>query len=197
MVQRLSRLCLRLAGWELSGTPPALGKYVLVAAPHTSNWDFFLIYALSRAYQVRISFLMKHSAFVGPIGWWLRRVGGIPVRRHLRENRVETLAALFDESERLILVIPPEGTRSHESHWRSGFYHVARTAGVPIVLGYLDYAHRRAGFGPVVVPTGDVKADMDKIRKFYADKVGRHPQRFGPPRLREETPDDPPRLPHG
>ncbi len=149
-------------------------------------WDFALLYLLSWVYDVRISFLMKHTMFVGPVGWWLRRVGGIPVRRHLRTNLVDELAMLFRTRSELVLVIPPEGTRSSSPYWKSGFYHVSREAGVPLVLGYLDYGNRRAGFGPPLTLSGDVSNDMDEIRKFYSDKSGLHPALMGPVRLREE-----------
>jgi 1-acyl-sn-glycerol-3-phosphate acyltransferase len=96
------------------------------------------------------------------------------------------MARAFAESESLALVVPAEGTRSYVAHWKSGFYHIARTAKVPIVLGYLDYAHRRGGFGPALHTTGDIRSDMDEIRDFYADKVGRHPDQFGEVRLKEE-----------
>jgi 1-acyl-sn-glycerol-3-phosphate acyltransferase len=96
------------------------------------------------------------------------------------------MARTFRESESLALVVPAEGTRGYTPHWKSGFYHIAQTAGVPIVLGYLDYARRRGGFGPAVHPNGDIRNDMDKIRTFYADKVGKYPDRFGEVRLKEE-----------
>jgi 1-acyl-sn-glycerol-3-phosphate acyltransferase len=130
--------------------------------------------------------MMKHSFFVGPLGWWLARVGGIPIRRHLRENVVEQAAQRLREASALALAIPPEATRARTQTWRSGFYHIALAAKVPIVLGYLDYPSRRGGLGPVLWPTGDVKRDMEVVRAFYADKTGRHADCFAPPRLREE-----------
>jgi len=183
---RVARLVLRALGWEAHGDPPPLAKYVLLAAPHTSYWDFALVYLLTFVYELRISFLMKHTMFVGPVGWWLRRVGGIAVRRHLRENLVHDLAAQFQTQARLVLVIAPEGTRAGSEYWKSGFYHLARRAEVPVVLGYLDYGRRHAGFGPALTLSGDVAADMDEIRKFYSDKTGRYPSLVGAIRLREE-----------
>jgi 1-acyl-sn-glycerol-3-phosphate acyltransferase len=116
----------------------------------------------------------------------MRLSGGIPIVRHQRGDMVAQAARTFANSEKLVLVVPAEGTRGHVSHWKSGFYHIARTANVPIVLGYLDYPRRRGGFGPSIEATGDVSADMDKIRAFYADKVGRFPEQFGEVRLKEE-----------
>jgi 1-acyl-sn-glycerol-3-phosphate acyltransferase len=117
----------------------------------------------------------------------MRSLGGIPVRRDRRENLVSTLAGLFEGRDQLGLVVPAEGTRSYVDHWKSGFYHIARQAGVPIVMSYLDYARRRGGFGPAFAPSGDIKADMDIVRAFYADKKGLYPELFGTIRLLEES----------
>jgi len=116
----------------------------------------------------------------------MRALGGIPVRRDKRENLVESLAALFEEYEDLALVVPAEGTRHHVDYWKSGFYHIARTANVPIVMSYLDYTEGRGGFGPAFYPSGDVRKDMDAIRAFYDGKQGKFPELFGHIRLREE-----------
>jgi 1-acyl-sn-glycerol-3-phosphate acyltransferase len=138
-------------------------------------------------FDVRVSWLGKHTLFRAPLGIVMRRVGGIPVVRHKRGQLVAEAARLFAERDELALVVPAEGTRNAAAHWKSGFYHIARSAGVPIVCGYLDYARRRGGFGLTLTPTGDLRADMDRIRAFYADKVGRHPEKFGPVRLPEES----------
>lgn len=160
--------------------------FVLIAAPHTSNWDLPFTLALSYVYDVPIRWAGKHTLFAPPFGTLMRALGGIPIRRDRRENRVDQLAALFDEHPSLVLTVPAEGTRSRTEHWKSGFYHVARKADVPIVCGYLDYARKRGGFGLVLQPSGDVRADMQRVRDFYADKIGKYPELFGPVRLREE-----------
>jgi 1-acyl-sn-glycerol-3-phosphate acyltransferase len=159
---------------------------VLIAAPHTSNWDLAYLLAFAGLFDVHISWLGKHTLFRPPLGAVMRRLGGIPVRRHRRGNLVTEVAGLFADREDLALVVPAEGTRSRAPHWKSGFYHIAREARVPIVCGYLDYARRRGGFGLTLTPTGNVRADMDRIRAFYADKVGRYPEKFGPVRLEDE-----------
>jgi 1-acyl-sn-glycerol-3-phosphate acyltransferase len=183
----LARVFLRLTGWAPEGARPAPRRYVLIAAPHTSNWDLAYLLALAETFDVRVSWLGKHSLFRPPLGWLMRRVGGIPVVRERRGNLVAEAARRFAELDDLALVVPAEGTRAYVPHWRSGFYHIARGAEVPIVLGFLDYARRRGGFGPALLPTGDVRRDMDEIREFYADKVGKYPDRFGEVRLKEET----------
>lgn len=182
----LGRTYLRAFGWQEEGERPAAPAFVLIAAPHTSNWDLPFTLALSYVYDVPIRWAGKHTLFTFPWGPVMRALGGIPIRRDRRENRVSQLAALFDEHPSLALTVPAEGTRSRVEHWKSGFYHVAREAQVPIVCGYLDYARKRGGFGLSLVPTGDVRADMDRIRAFYADKRGKYPELFGPVRLREE-----------
>ena len=186
----LGRGYLRLSGWREERGRPEAPTYVLIAAPHTSNWDLPLTLALSYVYDVPIRWAGKHTLFRFPYGGVMKALGGIPIVRGRPGGRVQKLAALFEEHPNLVLTVPAEGTRSRREHWKSGFYYIARAADVPIVCGYLDYARRRGGFGPAIHPTGDLKADMDRIRAFYADKVGKYPDKFGPVRLREE--DQPP-----
>lgn len=186
MLKFIAALLLRLAGWQHEGGRPQPRSYVLIAAPHTSNWDLPYLVAFALVYGMRISWMGKHTLFTRPFGSLMRRIGGIPINRAVRGNRVEEMARLFEENEDLVLVIPTEGTRGYTAHWKSGFYHIAKRANVPIVLSYLDYEARRGGFGPALVPSDDLRADMDKIRTFYADKVGKYPDQFGPVRLKEE-----------
>jgi 1-acyl-sn-glycerol-3-phosphate acyltransferase len=182
----IGRTYLRALGWEEEGERPSVESFVLIAAPHTSNWDLPFTLALSYVFDVPIRWAGKHTLFQPPFGWAMRMLGGIPIRRDRRENRVGQLAGLFAEHPKLALTVPAEGTRGHTEYWKSGFYHIAGQAQVPIVCGYLDYARKRGGFGLTFVPSGDVRADMDQIRAFYADKVGKYPELFGPVRLREE-----------
>ncbi|MCH8891225.1 MAG: 1-acyl-sn-glycerol-3-phosphate acyltransferase, partial [Myxococcales bacterium] len=128
----------------------------------------------------------KHTVFWWPLGPILRALGGVPVRRDRSEQVVEQIVRIFDEAETLFLAITPEGTRSYTPYWKSGFYRIAKAAGVPIQLGFVDYARRRGGYGPAFMPSDDVRADMDKIRAFFADKVARHPDQTSEIRLREE-----------
>lgn len=186
MLRSISRFVLWAKGWKLEGELPVPAKYVLIASPHTSNWDGVLMVALATLYRIELSWLAKHTLFRWPFGWLLRRTGGIPVDRRGRHDMVKMAAGLFSERTALALAVPPEGTRRRVEYWKSGFYHIARSANVPIVLGYLDYGRRRAGFGPALLPSGDVCADMDIIRAFYSDKQGCHPELTTTPRLREE-----------
>jgi 1-acyl-sn-glycerol-3-phosphate acyltransferase len=177
---------LRATGWKPEGAPPERRRFVLIAAPHTSNWDLAYLLALGEAYDLRISFMMKHTIFRGPFGPLFKSLGGIPIYRHKRGDLVKQMVEAFGERDEFVLVVPSEGTRSRVDYWKSGFYHIAREANVPIVLGYLDYARRRGGFGPALEPSGNVREDMDVIRDFYADKNGLHPELFAEPRMREE-----------
>ncbi len=187
IVRPVSRLFLRLTGWQPEGSKPAASRFVLIAAPHTSNWDLAFLLALASHYGVRIHWMGKHSLFRGPMGWAMRKLGGVPVRRDRKGDLVAQMAGVLAASDSMALAVPAEGTRGYVSHWRSGFYHIARAAEVPIVMGYLDYERRRGGFGPELLSTGDVRADMDEIRAFYADKVGRYPDQTGAVRLKEES----------
>ena len=142
--------------------------------------------ATAYAMRVRISWLGKHTLFTPPLGWLMRKLGGIPVDRRAPQSLVVQLAEKFKSSDELILAVPPEGTRSKVAFWRSGFYHIAAESGVPIGLGYLDYDRKLCGLGMFVLPSGDVDADMNRIRGFYRGIRGRYPDLESEPRLREE-----------
>lgn len=183
----LATAFLRLTGWAFEGPMPPSRRYVLIAAPHTSNWDFVYMMAMALSLGIRLNWMGKASLFESPLGGLYRALGGIPTYGGLRANVVEQSVVRFRESEDLVLAVPAEGTRRRTTHWRSGFYHIARLAEVPIVLGYLDYARKRGGLGPEIRPSGDIEADMNRIRAFYSDKTGRYPAQFTQPRLAEET----------
>ena len=188
MLGWLSGLWFRLTGWKVSGRLPPEPKLVVIGAPHTSNWDFVVMLAVVRSLGIRVSFMAKHTLFRRPFGGPMRRLGGIPIRRHLRASAVEQMAAAFEAADSLILIMTPEGTRSRGEGWKSGFYHIAKTAGVPIVLASIDYASKRAAIGPALTPSGDIRADMDVIRAFYAGTRGKHPEDASVIRLEEEGP---------
>lgn len=187
MKRLLARFVLWISGWKHVDPPPDTLKYVAIAAPHTSNWDLVLMLAVAWVNRVKLSWMGKHTLFHGPLGWLLRAFGGIPVDRRSKHHVVEQLAEAFKHAKRLVLAVPPEGTRKRAEYWKSGFYHIARLAQVPIIPGALDYSRKIASAGPAIVP-GDntLRDDMDRIRAFYADKIGRFPALMGPVRLREE-----------
>ena len=182
----LGRWYLRLVGWTLVGGLPSVDKFVFIAAPHTSNWDLVLMIAAAWSMKGQVRWLGKHTLFKAPFGWFIRAVGGLSVDRRKPQGLVAQAVELFAGSEVLHLAVPVEGTRGRRDHWRSGFYHIARGADVPLCTGFLDYSTRRCGLGELIHLTGDVVADMDRIREFYAPIKGKHPEQQGPVRLREE-----------
>jgi 1-acyl-sn-glycerol-3-phosphate acyltransferase len=183
----LARRALASRGWTLVGSPPEEPVVVLVCAPHTSNWDFPLMLLIAAAGGVKPRFLMKAEAFRGPARPVLKRLGGIPVDRGNAAGLVTDLVEHARSSEHFALTIAPEGTRKAGGHWKSGFYRIARDADIPIVLCFIDKPTATMGFGPTMNASGDLAADMDKIRAFYADKHGVVPENRSAPQLREEV----------
>lgn len=177
---------LRAWGWDIEGELPATRKAVLIAAPHTSNWDFWFALLAGWTYGVSIQWLGKDALFKGPLGLLLKLLGGISVDRSRNQGLVTAVVERFESEPRLLLMVPAEGTRSYRTYWKSGFYWMAKDAGVPIILGFLDYRRKRAGFGPSFVPSGDVHADMEKIRAFYAGISGKYPDQASRIRLKSE-----------
>jgi 1-acyl-sn-glycerol-3-phosphate acyltransferase len=186
MKKLIARVALWLGGWRRDGDPPRDPRCVLIAFPHTSNWDFIWVLAFAWATDVHISWMGKEEMFRWPFGWFMRLLGGIPVHRKARANQVEQLVERFQRDDRLTLVVPAEGTRTWVPRWKSGFYHVARAADVPVVLSFLDYGRKVGGFGPAIRLSGDVRRDMDVIRAFYAPMRGKHHECTGTIVLAEE-----------
>ena len=183
----LGSLWLRAFGWKVRGESSTYKKYVLIAAPHTSNWDFPFMLATAYVMRVHISWFGKHTLFIPPWGWFMRKLGGIPVNRGTRQSLVVQMAERFKSRDELVLAVPPEGTRGKVGLWKSGFYHIASQSGVPIGLGYLDYERKLCGLGMFVIPSGDINKDMDQIRAFYRNIRGKYPQLESEPKLHEET----------
>lgn len=178
--QNLWYAAFRLLGWNAIYYEPGTNKYICVVWPHTSNFDFFIGFIFSRAYPMPFpNFFAKESAFKGWLGKLGRKVGGIPVNRSRSSNFVEQVAAEFARRDHMILAITPEGTRGRTEYWKSGFYYMALAAKVPIVLASIDYSKRLIIFGRTIMPTGDIHADLEPIRQFFANVKGRHPERQG------------------
>lgn len=184
LAQRMARTVLHIMGWQVEGVAPVIPKYVLIGAPHTSNWDFVFALLAKGALGIRFRWIGKDSLFRWPFGGFMRWLGGIPVNRRSRNNFIDQMAEQFRICRELVIVITPEGTRDRTEHWKSGFYYLALGAGVPIVMGYVDYARKHLGIGPVLTPTGNLDADMAPIREFYADKTGRYPDKQGQVKIR-------------
>lgn len=170
----LSRFLLKITGWRSVGALPTEPKYVMIAAPHTSNWDLPVMLTIAFALRARVFWMGKDTLFRPPFGHLFRWLGGVPVDRRKRNNAVDQAIQLFRDNESFVLIVAPEGTRARVTHWKTGFYHIAHGAGVPIVLGFLDYRRKQGGVGPVIKASGDIAADMTEIRQFYADITGRY-----------------------
>lgn len=179
LMKIISRLVLRLIGWKIEGEiPKEVKKCVILAAPHTSNWDFVIGRLSYWSLQVPVKFLIKKEAFDHPLGFLVKKMGGIPVDRHKSTHMVEQVAELFNKNEILNVIITPEGTRKLVTNWKRGFYFIALRAKVPIVMGFVDYKTKQGGFGPVLYPTGDYDADLKIIEAFYRTKTAKHPEKF-------------------
>ena len=177
---------LKLFGWRAVGSLADHPKCVIVVAPHTSNWDFPVLMLVKIALGLKVSWMGKHTLFRPPFGWIMRRLGGMPIDRSARHNMVEQAVESFRTHDRLLLAIPPEGTRKRTPYWRSGFYHIALGAQVPIAFAFADYRRKVGGIGGVIVPSGDVDADMALIRDFYGGIIGKRPDQFGEIRLKSQ-----------
>ena len=173
-----AKLLLKLAGWKVQGARPELDKFVLIAAPHTSNWDFYYTLLMAFDYRLKLYWMGKDSLFKGWHGPIMKWLGGISVDRKASSNLVEQTIQAFNNSDQLIVAVPPEGTRDKVSYWKSGFYYIAKGAQVPIVMGYLDFGKKVGGLGPVFNPSGDFEKDLVEIKAFYQDMQGKKASNF-------------------
>ncbi|MEA5138160.1 1-acyl-sn-glycerol-3-phosphate acyltransferase [Arcicella rigui] len=181
MIKIISKLILKLSGWTISDqTPKGIINYhkaVIIGAPHTSNWDY--VYAMAAIYRVglNIKYLAKDSLFKFPLGILIKALGGIPVNRSQKNNLVGMMVNILKDSETDIhIIVPVEGTRSYTKEWKSGFYHIAMQANVPIILGFMDFKTKTVGFMDVFVPTGDYQSDLILIQKKYVNITPKYPE---------------------
>jgi len=177
LIRALALSFLKIFGWRVEGRLPDVNKLVVIAAPHTSNWDLPVLLGVAFTLKAKACWLGKHTLFQGPFGFLSRWMGGIPVYRSASHNMVSQSVEMFRSHEKLILAIPPEGTRGKVSHWKTGFYYIALGAEVPITLGFMDYKRKVSGLGPTLYPTGDIEADMETIRNFYASVTAKYPDK--------------------
>jgi 1-acyl-sn-glycerol-3-phosphate acyltransferase len=182
----ISIAVLRIFGWHRSGKLPNIPKFVMIAAPHTSNWDFPITLALAFAFKMNFNWFGKDSLFRWPFGGIFKWLGGIPINRTKSGDVVTHMIRVFKEKAYMILVIAPEGTRKKVRHWKTGFYHIALGANVPIVLGFLDYVRKAGGFGPTLMPTGNIEYDMEIIRVFYETITGKAPEKSTPAHIHSQ-----------
>jgi 1-acyl-sn-glycerol-3-phosphate acyltransferase len=179
---RLSTLILKLAGWKVKGTLPNCRKFVIIAAPHTSNWDFPFMLLVSFAMEMKVYWMGKDAIFKKPFSGLFKWLGGIPIDRTSPNNVVQQSIETLARHDTLALVVPPSGTRKRVTRWKTGFYHIAHGADIPIALGFLDYKKKTGGIGSSLVPSGDIGADMEIIHAFYARVTGKYPENAISPR---------------
>ena len=177
--QRAAKYTLRLLGWNLVAELPPVNKYILVGAHHTSSWDFPLILLMMAALGLRLHWVGKEALFKGPQGYIMRLLGGIPVERGAKKNFVAQMVDLYNERKKMVITISPEGTRYGADHWKTGFYHIAQGAQIPVAMGFLDYSRKTLGVGGYFYPDGKIGVDLLILQEFYADKIGRNPLQQG------------------
>ena len=173
----LSTTIFRVLGWKITGDMPDLPKFVLIAAPHTSGWDVPIMLMAAYHFKIKLNWFGKDATFRWPLGILTRRLGGIPIDRHKRENKVASMVAQIQAADQFAFALSPEGTR-YKSEWKTGFYYIAHQAGIPLVCSYIDFGKKMTGIGPIITTTGDIEADMEHIRAFYRDVTPKHPDRF-------------------
>jgi len=183
-VRRIAAWLLRLAGWSLVFRPPPVPSAVITFYPHTSNWDFVIGILARTALAFPVRWAGKDTLFRWPFGALLRKLGGIPVNRRQTTGLVDRLREQFAGADSLYLAIAPEGTRSRAEYWKSGFYYLARAAGVPLGLAFIDYARREVGIDTYIDTTGDIETDLAALRDYYANKRGKRPELQGPIRFK-------------
>ncbi len=182
----LAEKYLKLRGWKLIGDLPNEAKFIVIGAPHTTNWDFVIYLAAISHWNFRPRYLGKHTLFEGPFGWLFRRWGGIPVDRRQAGGVIAQVARTFAQEDEIALVIAPEGTRRAAPMWKSGFLLIAKKTGAPIVPAGVDYGRKEVTLGEPITPLGSYSEIMDRIRSFYEGIEGKHPEFKGPIRVLEE-----------
>ena len=187
MLKTVSHFILKLLGWRLDKRIPKEKKYVLIAAHHTSNWDFIYGVLAKWALDEPYMWVGKHTLFWGLLNYVFRKLGGIPVDRRAHHGFIEQMVHEFDQRDELKLAMAPEGTRSKVAYWKTGFYYIARQAKVPVAFGYFDYKSKIIGVHGCFYPCGDIEKDMQIVKEFYCDKTGKHPANEGTIRLNPDT----------
>jgi 1-acyl-sn-glycerol-3-phosphate acyltransferase len=167
----------RRQGWKAEGVIPHPRKFVIIAAPHTSNWDFVYYIGLTQTLGIMPHFMAKTALFRWPMRNFMLDMGGVPIDRKKGGNYVQAMIDEFARRDEFMLTIAPEGTRGSVKQWKTGFYHIALGAGVPMVVGMMDYGRKTGGLGPAIWPTGDYEADMAKVAEIYASVTPKHPEK--------------------
>ncbi len=178
MISLLCRYILILFGWKLAGTIPSENKYIIIVAPHTSNWDYVIGQLFCLSVGIKAKIMIKKELFYFPLGVILKALGGIPVDRQKKTDIVDKMIMLFKTSDSFILTITPEGTRQKVSEWKTGFHRIATGANVPVLLGFLDYKKKMVGIGETFFLSGDMNSDLLKVKKYYLNIHPKYPENF-------------------
>ena len=184
---KISLVTLNFFSWKIKNSPPITSKYVLIAAPHTSNWDFALMLLTSYVTKVPLHWMGKKSLFKWPFNSLMVALGGVPINREKRGSVVSITATKIMTEKKFVLVVPPEGTRSKTEFWKSGFLHIAREAKIPIVFSYLDYKKKEIGFSAPINQILHSKKIIETANTFYEDVTGLYPKNFGPIKFKEDN----------
>ncbi len=185
MLKTFCRIILKLTGWKTDISLPKEKKFVLIGAPHTTNWDLPIGLLCFWSVPIRLTWVAKKQLFVGPFNYFFRALGGVPVDRSVRTGFIEQVVQQFDEHEEMIFGLTPEGTRSKTDYWKTGFYYIALKAKVPICLAYVDFPSRTIGFGKLIWPSGDIDKDFEEIKNFYQNKRGKYLKNQGPVKIKK------------
>ena len=186
LLRGLSLILLRLLGWRVEGRLPDARKFVLIAAPHTSNWDAFYMIMVAFLFRANLHWMGKSSLFYPPYGFLMRFIGGVSVGSLRGSDTVKNSIRVIDEASDIVLAVPPEGHRLKVRYWKTGFYYIALGAKVPIVMGYLDFVNKKTGVGPAIMPSGDLESDFEKIKAFYKPFSGKYPNETSITRLLDD-----------
>jgi 1-acyl-sn-glycerol-3-phosphate acyltransferase len=173
-----SKYILHLWGWKVVGNIPDEKKMIVVSVPHTSNWDFIIGRLFMYSVGLKPKLLMKKELFFFPLGWFLRKVGGIPVDRKQKNDIIDRMVYEFEHADNLVLVITPEGTRKKVSEWKKGFYYIAASAHIPVVPGYFDYKKKTIGIGEPFFVSENIESDINRIKEFVKDVTPKYPHLF-------------------
>lgn len=175
---KISRFILSIAGWKVKGKKPDMKKYILLAAPHTSNWDFPMGRLTNSALDIDLKVLMKKSWFFFPLKYLFNYLGAVPIDREKSGTVIDNALEIFKNNDEFVFALAPEGTRSFVDYWKTGFYTIANQAKIPIVLAYLDYQKKEGGIGPIIFPSGNETVDFEKIMSFYRNIHPKFPEKF-------------------
>lgn len=178
ITKKISKSILKLAGWQVKGGKPKEKKYLIIAAPHTSNWDFPLARLTNSLLEIKLQLLMKESWFFFPFKYVLKWLGVVPIDRSKTGGVIAGIVEMYKANDEFVFAMAPEGTRSYVEFWKTGFYTIASRANVPIVCGYLDYKKKELGLGLIIYPSGDSEKDFEKILSFYRTKLAKFPEKF-------------------